>query len=249
VLNKSRLPNGVGNLSRLVGDYSNPILEPWAAAVVKKHGEISLTGVPYPNPINHCWPWGVPLIFSNIGMQMLQQPHQITILYAENHEVRHVRMNESHLAQVTPSWYGDSVGHYEGDAFVIDTAAIKFGPFAMVDWYGKSYTQFLHVVERYRLIDYETANEAQAKDRENLRLGIADVGFADDPNYKGKALLLELTVEDEGAFTVPWSATVTYRRPLGEWPESVCAENPHGYFHGTLSGKQSALPTADNPDF
>jgi hypothetical protein len=27
-------------------------------------------------------------------MQMLQQPHQIIILYAENHQVRQVRLNE-----------------------------------------------------------------------------------------------------------------------------------------------------------
>jgi hypothetical protein len=104
-------------------------------------------------------------------------------------------------------------------------------------------------VERYRLIDSQTAHERQVRDRENLHFGTADAGFADDPDYKGAALSLEFTVEDEGAFTVPWSATVTYRRPQGAWPESVCAENPHGYFHGTLPGKQSAVPTADKPDF
>jgi hypothetical protein len=65
VLNKSRLPNGVGKLSALVGDYTNPILKPWAAEVVKKDGEISLSGVPYPNPINQCWPWVYPHIFEH----------------------------------------------------------------------------------------------------------------------------------------------------------------------------------------
>jgi hypothetical protein len=249
VLNKSRLPNGVGKLSELVGDYTNPILQPWAAEVVKKDGESSLSGVPFPNPFNQCWPPGVPLIFSNIGMQMLQQPDQITILYAENQQFRQVRMNEPHRAELAPSWYGDSVGHYEGDTLVIDTIGIKVGPFAMLDFYGTPQTKFLHVVERYRLVDYDAAEEARARDKENLQLGIADIGFADDPDYKGNALSLQFTVEDMGALTVPWSATVTYRRPLGEWPESVCAENPHGYFHGTLLGKQSALPTADHVDF
>ena len=37
-----------------------------------------------------------------------------------------------------------------------------------------------------------------------------------DPDYKGKGLQIEFTVEDEGAFTMPWSATVTYRRALRE---------------------------------
>src|SRR5215831_10948088 len=67
---------------------------------------------------------------------ILQQPERITFLYVEDHEVRHVRMNQPHPARVTPSWYGDSVGHYEGDTLVIDTVGIKVGPFAMVDMYG-----------------------------------------------------------------------------------------------------------------
>jgi hypothetical protein len=36
-------------------------------------------------------------------MQMLQQPDKITILYDEDHEFRHVRMNQPHPAQVTLS--------------------------------------------------------------------------------------------------------------------------------------------------
>jgi hypothetical protein len=105
----------VSSIYQFVGDYSNPILKPEAAEVVKKHGEIELSGVPAPTPSNQCWPGGMPFALWNIGMQMLQQPHQITILYSFDHEVRHVRLNQPHPAQVTPSWYGDSVGHYEGD--------------------------------------------------------------------------------------------------------------------------------------
>ena len=206
----------MSNTYQLVGDYTNPILKPQAAEVVKKHGEISLTGVPYPTPSNQCWPGGVPFIFWNIGMQMLQQPDKITILYSNDHEVRHVRMNQPHPAQVTPSWYGDSVGHYEGDTLVIDTVGIKTGPFAMVDMYGTPYTEALHVVERYRLLDYEAAKEAEERGakREFPHCRSSDPGFARDPNYKGKGLQLQFTVEDEGVFTMPWSATITYRRPL-----------------------------------
>ena len=92
-------------------------------------------------------------------MQMFQQPNSITILYEWN-DVRHVRMNEPHRVQMTPSWYGDSIGRYEGDMLVIDTVGIKADrPFAMVDQFGTPYTTALHVVERYRLIDYEAAKE------------------------------------------------------------------------------------------
>src|SRR5437762_12649583 len=59
VRNKSRRPNGVANFQLLVGDYTNPILKPHAAEVVKRHGEISLAGIGYPTPSNQCWPGGV----------------------------------------------------------------------------------------------------------------------------------------------------------------------------------------------
>jgi hypothetical protein len=249
VTNRS-LRDGASNNYQLVGDYTNPILKPEAAGVVKKHGEISLTGVPYPTPSNHCWPGGVPFVFWNIGMQMVQQPHQITILYSNDHEVRRVRLNEPHPAQVTPSWYGDSVGHYEGDTLVIDTVGVKAGPFAMVDMYGTPFSPALHVVERYSLLDYEEATATeQRRGRNNRRGGLAsDPGLGRDPNYKGKGLQLEFTVDDQGVFTTPWSAGITYWRALsvlGEWPEYVCAENPYGYF----PGRRAAVPIADKPDF
>ena len=162
-------------------------------------------------------------------------------------EVRRVRMNEPHPAQVTPSWYGDSVGHYEGDTLVIDTVGFKIGPFSAVDQYGTPFTQALHVVERYRLIDYEAARAAWERGgKENSRggQGIGE-GWAPDPTNKGKGLQLQFTVEDKEVFTTPWSATKTYRRVFRDWPEQVCAENPHKY--GTE--KDAAVPTADKPDF
>jgi hypothetical protein len=224
-------------------------LKPEAAQVVKSAGEVALNGVTYPTPSNQCWPSGVPFIFWNIGMQILQQPDKVTILYSNDHEVRHVRMNQPHPARVTPSWYGDSVGHYEGDTLVIDTMGVKIGPFAMVDMYGTPHSPALHVVERYRLLDYEAAKQEEDRgERGNFRLPGSDPGFAPDPDYRGKGLQLQFTVEDEGVFTMPWSAGIIYQRPLsplGQWPESVCADNPHEYY----AGKDSAVPNADRPDF
>jgi hypothetical protein len=242
VTNRSRR-NGVSNWDQLVGDYTNPILKPQAADVVKRHGEISLSGVTYPTPANQCWPEPVPYIFWNFGVEMLQQPDKITIIYGNpDHEFRQVRLNQPHPAQVTPSWYGDSVGHYEGETLVIDTVGVKTDrPFAMVDAYGTPYTQALHVVERYRLLDYEAAKEGLDRDaRENFRVPI-DINRA----YRGKHLQLQFTVEDAGVFTMPWSATITYGRGSGQWEEEACAENRHGYY----DKKDAEVPTADKPDF
>jgi hypothetical protein len=245
VANRS-LRDGVSDYYRLVGDYSNPILKPEAAAIVKQKGQLSLSGAGYPTPSNQCWPGGVPYVFWNFGLQILQQPHQITMLYFHDHEVRRVRMNASHLKNVTPSWYGDSVGHYEGDTLVIDTVGIKQGPFAMLDMYGTPYSKALHVMERYRLLDYEAAKgaiEREAKVNTTYPRGLNAIEF--DPNYKGKHLQLEITVEDKGVFTRPWTSVMTYGRPLGPWIEHVCAENTQEYYNGG----QSAVPTAGKPDF
>ena len=112
LVNRSRR-NGVGNILELVGDYTNPILKPEAAEVVKSHGAIALKGIGDPTPRNQCWPGGVPFVLTSGAIQILQQPDKIAILYNYDHQVRHVRMNQFHPAHVTPSWYGDSVGHYE----------------------------------------------------------------------------------------------------------------------------------------
>src|SRR5467141_3986144 len=245
VRNRSRRRDGVANFQQLVGDYTNPVLQPWAAEVVKKHGEISLAGQGYPTPSNQCWPGGVPYVFWDFLLQIFQQPDHILMVYRQGHELRYVRMNEPHPAQVTPSWYGDSVGHYEGDTLVIDTVGIKVGPFAMVDMYGTPHSPALHVVERYRLLDYEDAKDAIERDaKEHFQFANPDNGPAVDPNYKGKGLQIQVIVEDEGAFTMPWSATVTLRRALDERLELVCADNTQWY-----PGTHSAVPKADKPDF
>jgi hypothetical protein len=237
VLNKSRLPNGASNFDKLVGDYTNPILKPAAAEVVKKRGEISLSGRAFPDPDNQCLQQPVPYVFWNFEIAILQQPDRITILYHHDHQFRQVRMNQPHPAQVTPSWHGDSVGHYEGDTLVIDTVGIKVGRFDTIDRLGTPYTEALHVVERYRLLDYEAAKEAQER------------GQKEWPRIP---MQLEFTVEDAGVFTMPWTATITYRRPLHtEWEEFVCAENVHEYYagHAYYSEKDATVPTADKPDF
>jgi hypothetical protein len=249
ILNRSRRArDGVGNANQFVGDYTNPILRPQAAEVVRKHGDISLAGETYPTPSNQCWPSGVPYIFFQHGMQMLQRGDKIVFLYLRNHEFRLVPLNAPHPPQVAPSWYGDSIGRYEGDALVIDTVGVKTdAPFAMLDMYGTPFSAALHVVERYRLIDYPEAKAAiERSSKENIRFGPGIQSLEFDPGYRGKHLQLQFTVEDAGVFTMPWTATITYSVPLGTWEEHVCAESRLGYFS---TGREAAPPRASTPDF
>jgi hypothetical protein len=101
-------------------------------------------------------------------------------------------------------------------------------------------------VERYRLLDYEAAKEGLERDaKEHYR--IPNTTMQLDPNYRGKYLQLLFTVEDQGVFTMPWSATVTYGRSLGEWEEHVCAEGTQNTHYSPLT--EAVFPTSNKPDF
>jgi hypothetical protein len=247
IRNKSRTPRGQSNFDQVVGDYSNPILKPEAAEVVKRMGEFSLAGNVFPDPDNQCLQNPLPYIFWNFSLRVLQLPDKLVFLYQHDSDYRQIRLNQPHAPNVVPTIHGDSVGHFEGDTLVIDTIGIKVGPHRTIDRFGTPYTRALHVVERYRLIDYEATKQA-------LEVAAKEwppVGIQVDPNYRGKGLQLEFIVEDEGVFTMPWSATITYGRDVNpEWDERICAENiGHDTTLLHYSDPNARVPTADKPDF
>lgn len=83
---------------------------------------------------------------------ILQTAKQITMLNMGGPEVRRIYLDVPHSAHVTPTWYGESVGHYEGgDTLVVDTTGLSTKTF--VDSYLTPHTEQLHVVERYKLTD------------------------------------------------------------------------------------------------
>jgi hypothetical protein len=137
-------------VAQLVGDYKNPILKPEAAETVRKHGEESKAHFGFHNPRNQCWPNGLPFVLSSNGLQIFDRGDHLTMIYHMDHQLRTVRMNGSHPPKVTPSYYGDSIGHYEGDTLVVDTVGIKVGRVTMADAYGSPQSEAMHVVERYR---------------------------------------------------------------------------------------------------
>jgi hypothetical protein len=254
IVSKLRRPNGTLITIPMVGDYNNVILRPPAVEAVKKRGEMELSGVVPPNPGNQCWPEPTPFTLENQqGVQIIQQKDQVILIYLRDHKVRHVRMNVAHSEHPTPTWQGESIGHYEGDTLVIDTIGQKIGPLSMVDLYGTPFSPALHVIERYRLIDGATARELQLT-HESAYFGAGtsnpftnEYGIEIDPNLIKPGLRVEITVDDPAAFTTPWSAFVTYRHinVLMDWPEGVCAENTRG----SGSAWMSLVPRADRPDF
>ena len=87
------------------------------------------------------------------------------------------------------------------------------------------------------------AIEREGKVNTQYPRGLNAIEF--DPSYKGKHLQMEITVEDKGVFTTPWTSVMTYARPVGAWVEHVCAENTSEYYNGG----NSAVPTAGKPEF
>jgi hypothetical protein len=250
VFGKVRRPDGTVD-PIAVGDYSNPILKPQAAEVVKKNGELELSGTAIPNPHNQCWLEPIPFLLGlQMGIQVIQQKDRVTLLSLHDHQVRRVRMNVPHSEHPTPTWHGESVGHYDGDTLVIDTIGQKVGPLSMVDAFGTPFSARLHVIERYRLIDGVLARDLQQKHESTYFGGPSpftnEYWRGDiDPDTTKQGLQVEFTVDDPATFTRSWSGRVTYRRVLGDWPEAACAENTRGAGSSWIS----LVPQADKPDF
>jgi hypothetical protein len=110
-----------------LADLSNPILQPWARDVVRKRTQLVVAGKPAYPPHASCWPVGVPgflLRPMTQAMYFIQTPNVVVMILSSKQEIRHVYLTEKHSPDVTPSWYGESIGHYDGDTLLVDTIGI-----------------------------------------------------------------------------------------------------------------------------
>jgi hypothetical protein len=148
------VPNNFGAKSTYrVGDLSNPILRSWTIPSMKKANDAVLAGkIPF-RARERCWPVGVPgfVAYSLVEpFYFYQSPEKVVVVVQNGPEIRHIYLNVTHSKDVKPSWYGESVGHYEnGDTLVIDTTGIS--PKSFIDNYSTPHTDQLHVVERLKL--------------------------------------------------------------------------------------------------
>jgi len=203
------------------GDSGNPILQPWTRDIVKKNAAAEIRLQHVYTADDSCWPSGVPQAVNLIGnVQFVQAKDRVVILYERDHQVRRVWLNRDHSANPPPSWYGESVGHYEGDTLVVDTIGLKAHKMSVVDPFGTPHTGRLHVIERYRLF----------------------------PTPFGKGLEVTVRVDDPGAFTMPWKGTAEYRqdRSVNQLEEMVCAENNRSFADGSIFG---TIPEERGPSF
>ena len=137
-----------------VADLSNPILRPWVKEALRKHNEIVLSGAPGYGPRQSCWLVGTPAflvapVFRPI--YIVQAPKEILMTWLLDHQTRHIYMDVPHSTNPKPSYFGESIGHYEDNSLIVDTIAINDK--TVIDDYLTPHTDKLHVVERYRMID------------------------------------------------------------------------------------------------
>jgi hypothetical protein len=148
------VPNNTGAQPTFrIADLGNPNLKPWAKEVMKKENEKVLAGGIAYTARSSCKPAGVPdfMMYIVEPVFFIQAPKEVLMVYSGNQEIRHVYLDVPHSEKPKPSWYGESVGHYEGDTLVIDTIGLNDKTF--IDNYRTPHTEKLHVQERWKLID------------------------------------------------------------------------------------------------
>ena len=145
--------SGVWNTDRnFIYDLSDALkpgeelpLQPWAAKLTREH-------MSKDDPEANCLPTGVPRL-APYPWNIVQTPKYTYFLFEGNiHSYRQIFMDgRKHSADPNPTWYGESIGHWEGDTLVIDS--IGFNDLFWFDFAGHPHTDKLHVVEKYRRPD------------------------------------------------------------------------------------------------
>ena len=145
---------GGGQPNYRVAEVNNPNLKPWVKEYMKKDNEEVLAGKIGFTPRSSCKPAGVPGFMSYgrfTPVYFVQSPKEVDIIFESDHQVRRVYLDVAHSEDPRLSWYGESVGHYEGDTLVVDTIGMNDKSF--VDAFRTPHTEKLHVIERWKMID------------------------------------------------------------------------------------------------
>src|SRR5215813_714650 len=196
--------DGPGQVTHTIGNVDDPVLKPWAAAQMQASNEEVLSGkrgLPF-SAQGRCYPGGVPgqLLYPIEPMYFIQTPKQVWMIWQRDHMVRRIYLTNKHSDKVKPSWFGESIGHYEnGDALIVDTIGLSTKN-SYIDNFRTPHTERLHVVERFKLA--------------------AD----------GRTLEAFVRVDDPDTFDEPLYMVQRWRKVPNPLLETVCAENNDDHF-------------------
>jgi hypothetical protein len=120
------------------------VMLPWAEEVVKNRQSKE-------DPEANCLPAGIPR-GSPYPWRIVQTPTHYFVLYEGNiHSYRQIFMNAKHPDDPDPTWFGHSIGRWEGNTLVVDT--VGFNDKFWFDYKGHPHTEKLHTIERYTRTD------------------------------------------------------------------------------------------------
>ena len=105
------------------------------------------------DPTARCLPPGVPrALGSPFPIEIAQRPDRLVILYEANNTFHIIYTDgRDHPKDLEPTWFGHSIGKWDGDTLVVDTAG--FNEKTMVDTIGHPHSDALHVIERFTPTD------------------------------------------------------------------------------------------------
>ena len=121
-------PQAPGNqrgVMERMSDAENPNLKPWAQELMRKYNHDVLQGHRAFTAQARCWPGGTPgqLLFPAEPIYFIQTPKEVWILWQRQQEVRRIYLDVPHSVDRKPSWFGESIGHYENGELVVDATA------------------------------------------------------------------------------------------------------------------------------
>ncbi len=200
--------DGPGQVTNRIANTDDPVLKPWAAAQMRASNQEAISGVMSVTftAQGRCYPGGVPgqLLYPAEPFYFIQTPKEVWMIWQRDHMVRRVYLTDKHSADVKPSWFGESIGHYEnGDTLVVDTIGLSTRN-SYIDNFRTPHTTKEHVVERFK------------------------------PSADGKMLVATVTVDDPDTFNEPLHLQQAWRKVDNPILETACAENNEDYFHQNL---------------
>ena len=149
-----RLPNGTIDLSGVwqgggpVGNIADGLPKGETLPIRPEFKTIMEGRKAKDDPEANCLPTGVPRR-DPYPWRILQTPTHVFLLFEGNiHSYRQIFIDgRKHPADLDPTWYGHSIGHYERDTLVVDT--VGFNDRFWFDFQGTPHTEKLHTIERY----------------------------------------------------------------------------------------------------
>jgi hypothetical protein len=197
--------NQRGVMERM-SDAENANLTDWAKGIMRKYNKEVLDGHRAFTSQSRCWPGGVPgqMLFPAEPIFFVQTPKEVWIMWQRDQHVRRIVLTDKHSEDIKPTWFGESIGHYEnGDTLVVDTIGLQTKD-SYIDNFRTPHSEKLHVVERFTL----------SPDR--------------------KTLTAIVTVTDPEAFTEPLTMMQRWAKVEEPMGESICAENNFDFFSQNL---------------